>query len=501
MIPVMKFSEGLSDSRGAIHWVVATLLAAVTTAALVGLRANSATAGMVFLALVVWSSTQAGVTLSLYIAGLCALSFDFFFLLPLHTFWLAGPQQWVDMLTFAACSVVVSRLAERARRQTLQAEQRQADVERLYELSQEMMLHEEALGIIRYLPRLIARIFALTGVALYVCEQDQLYASTSDLPMSLRDSLRALAGEGLNPPQTVPDDFSAMSLMVGLRPLGALCWRPGSLSREVASSVCAQVSIMLARQLALETTARVEAAREGERLRTALIDSLTHELRTPLTSIRAAATTLIQSAGLDDAARLDMARIVDEESARLDRLIGDALEMAQIDAHVVQISLAPHHPRALLDQAVEESRAALAHHRVTVTADGSADPAWFDSHLLGRVLRHLLENVARHTPPGTHVKLASRRAAGRIEFTVEDDGPGIDALDLPLIFEKFFRGKRSAASGKGSGMGLAIVRAILAEHGGGIDASSIPGKGTAFHFWVPLVVKDPGKSAPRAIAS
>jgi two-component system sensor histidine kinase KdpD len=118
-------------------------------------------------------------------------------------------------------------------------------------------------------------------------------------------------------------------------------------------------------------------------------------------------------------------------------------------------------------------------------------PAWFDPHLLGRVLRHLLENAARHTPPGSRVGLSSRRAGDRLEFRVEDNGPGIDTLDLPLIFEKFYRGKKGASAGKGSGMGLAITRAILAAHGGGIEASSIPGKGASFRFWVPLVEKEP----------
>ncbi len=125
---------------------------------------------------------------------------------------------------------------------------------------------------------------------------------------------------------------------------------------EVATAVSAQVSIAVARSIAIEASTRMEAAREGERLRTALIDSLTHELRTPLTSIRAAATTLLQSEGLDEAARLDMVRIIDEEAARLDRLIGEAVEMAEIDANVVQVKMSPQHPRALLDQAVEESR-------------------------------------------------------------------------------------------------------------------------------------------------
>ena len=180
---------------------------------------------MVFLALVVWAATQAGLTLSLYIAALCAVSFDFFFLLPYHTFWLAGAQQWVDMLTFAACCLVVSRVAEKARRQTRQAQQRRQDVERLYELSQELMLYEDAEGLIRDLPRLIHRIFSLNGVVLYVSERDQFYASTSELPMSIQASLRAMT-QGPNPTLAIPGDLTARPLMLGMRPVGAMAWRP-----------------------------------------------------------------------------------------------------------------------------------------------------------------------------------------------------------------------------------------------------------------------------------
>ena len=489
--------KGLSDSRGIVHWFVGTLMATATTLSLVWLGANSTTAGMVFLVLVVWSATQAGIWLALYIAVLCALSFDFFFLLPYHTFWLAGAQQWVDMLAFAACSVVVERVAERARRQTRQAEQRREDVERLYALNQEMMLHEDAEGLIRDLPRLINRIFALDGVVLYVSDQEQFYTSTADLPMSIRASLQAMT-QGQNPTLVIPGGFTVRTLMLGLRPVGALGWRPGrrgGLSHEVATAVNAQVAIVLARSIALEATARMEAAREGERLRTALIDSLTHELRTPLTSIRAAATTLLESEGMDEAGRMDLAAIVDEEAARLDSLIGEAVEMAEIDANVVEVHLAPQHPCALLELAVEESQKTLASHRVTIAAEDEQEendePAWFDPHLLGRVLRHLLENAATYTPPGSSITLSSRRAVDRLEFRVEDNGPGIDALDLPLIFEKFYRGKRGAITGKGSGMGLAIIRAILTAHGGVIEATSQPGQGSCFRFWVPLVEKEP----------
>jgi two-component system sensor histidine kinase KdpD len=280
-----------------------------------------------------------------------------------------------------------------------------------------------------------------------------------------------------------------------MRHVGALGWRPAVLSREVATAVSAQVAIVLARSIAIEASTRMEAAREGERLRTALIDSLTHELRTPLTSIRAAATTLLEAKGLDDAGRLDLVTIVDEEAERLDMLIGEAVEMAEIDAQVVQVHLMSQHPRALLEQAVEELRGTLAKHKVSIALEEQEkpdEPAWFDPHLLGRVLRHLLENAASYTPPGSRILLNSRRGGDRLEFLVEDNGPGIDALDLPLIFEKFYRGKKGTTAGKGSGMGLAITRAILAAHGGGIEVSSVTGKGASFRFWVPLVEREPG---------
>lgn len=174
-------------------------------------------------------------------------------------------------------------------------------------------------------------------------------------------------------------------------------------------------------------------------------------------------------------------------------LIGEAVEMAEIDTNAVEVHLAPHHPAALLEEAVEKSRKALVGHKASVissTAE-SNHAVWFDAHLLGRVLRHLLENAGSHTPSGTQINLSYRHIDDRLEFSVEDNGPGIDAEDLPMIFEKFYRGNRSSNARKGSGMGLAIARAILLAHNGGIEAKSQPGKGATFRFWVPLVEKDP----------
>ncbi|MGD0157297.1 MAG: ATP-binding protein [Terracidiphilus sp.] len=496
MIPEGKSMGVPAYARQALRWLAATAVAALTTFLLVWLGANSTTAGMVFLVLVVWWATQSGTVLSVYTAVVCAICFDYFFLPPIHTFRIEGAQQWVAMISFAISCVVVSRLSERARQQTLQAEQRQADVGKLYELSQEMMLFEDADRLLHDLPGAINRIFSLQGVMLYVSDYDRFYPSSGDASASVQAHTKAVA-LGLSPAVAAFGGYQTTALVLGLKPVGALAWQPDVLSQEVATAVSAQVSIAVARSIAMEASTRIEAAREADRLRTAMIDSLTHELRTPLTSIRAAATTLLQGEGLDEAARLDMVRIIDEEAARLDGLIGEAVEMAEIDANVVQVKMSPQHPRALLDQAVEQSRKALGTHRVTILAeDGQADvdeTAWFDPHLLGRVLRHLLENFAAHTPPGSRVTLSSTRTDERLEFSVEDNGPGIDARDLPLIFEKFYRGKQGAGRHKGTGMGLAITRAILKAHGGGIEASNVPGSGARFRFWVPLIEKEPSR--------
>ena len=262
------------------------------------------------------------------------------------------------------------------------------------------------------------------------------------------------------------------------------------LSREISTAVGAQVAIVLARAITMEATARLEAGREADRLRTALIDSLTHELRTPLTSIRAASTTLLAEGELDEDTRFDLVKIIDEESARLDALIGRSVEMAELDANVLEARPEPQFPRTFLEDVVEKARKSLARHHVSITTEQPEKAVSFDAHLLGRVLRHLLENAASYTPPGSCIRLSSRRNRDCLEFKVDDDGPGIDPLDLPRIFDKFYRGTRGAMSRTGSGMGLAIARAIMAAQGGSIEAASEPGHGACFRCWVPLGEND-----------
>lgn len=473
------------DWQNAGRWAGAVALTAMTTAVLVWTGVHASTAGLVFLVLVVWTAAETGIVLSLLIALLCATAFDYYFLPPYRTLILAGPQEWISMLSFVACSVATGRVAERAKRQARRAEERRVDMERLYTLSQELMLHEDGVSLMRELPGIIRRTFSLGAVALYARNGEQFYASPADAPEGVKAALREAANEQRAPFAAV-EGFSVHSLMLGMQPVGGLGWRPDKLPVELTTSIGAQCAIALTRAMAVEATARAEAVREGERLRAALIDSLSHELRTPLTTIRAAATTLRQNEGIDEETQRDLIGAVDEESARLDAIIGEAIEMAEIQAQAVRVRPALLRTRSFLEQVVNESRGMLSRHAVMIEVAEPDDPAWFDPRLLSRVFRHLLENASRYTPAGTHIVLRSRQFEGRIEFEVEDHGPGIDASELPLVFEKFYRGKLGAKAGKGTGMGLAIARAIVQAHGGDMDARSVPGTGTLISMWLPI---------------
>ncbi len=470
--------------KTALQIAVAALLTVAVTAALAWAHAGEVTAAMGFLVLVVWTGAQAGIVPSLFTAILCSLTFDYFFLLPYHTFVLAGLPEWIAMSSFLASSLAAGGVAERARHQTEQAERRREDVERLYKLSQEMMLHEDAAQLRQALPQLIRSIFALDEVVLYFLDQNLWNTTTGAPPEIIQNALSNLM-KNTTSSSVQTGEYWSRPLQLGLRCMGILAWKPAQLSPELATAISAQIAIALTRAIAIETTARAEAARESEYLRTALIDSVTHELRTPLTSIRAAATTLLQGDGLDEETRRDLASVVDEESERLDTLIGQAVEMAEIDAHTIQPKLELLDPQLFLEQVVEQSQRILGKHQIVIQSQG-ASPARFDARLLARVFHHLLENAARYAPPGSQIKLTCHTTADRLEFSVADSGPGIAEADVPHVFEKLYRGKTGIRVGKGTGMGLAIARAIVMAHRGSIEVASSPGQGARFSLWVPL---------------
>jgi two-component system sensor histidine kinase KdpD len=451
--------------------------------------ANETTVALAFLIFVLLTASRWRLAYSVYLSILCTLLYNFFFLPPVGRLTIADRRNWVALAAFLCSSVLVSHLSDKERRHAEAAEARRGEIERLYEFSQQLLLQENLRGLARATPSIAASVFGFRAVALYVRDEDAAYYSdpgkellpTVDLKLA---ALQADAGV------TERDGVYIIPLSLGMRSPGALALIDGGYSPQIYEAIGSLVAIALERAAAVERSSRLEAWRQGERLRSALIDSVTHDLRTPLTAIRAAATTLASQSDLADHDRAELVAVVDEESARLDRLIGQAIEMAQLDAAAVQIHPEPQDVRGLIETTLEEMRPLLRDRAVEVEVAAGLPSISLDRGLIRRVLRHIVENAARYSPAGSPISIRASCDEYRLLVTVSDRGPGIELSEQPFVFDKFFRGKRQQSLAAGTGMGLAIVKAILEAHGGGIGLASRTGEGTRFTFWLPLVASN-----------
>jgi two-component system sensor histidine kinase KdpD len=444
---------------------------------------NQTTVALTFLALVLVVATRWRLAYSVYLSALCTLLYNFFFLPPVGTLRISDPQNWVTLGAFLAASGLVSHLAAAERRAAAQSEARRREVERLFEFSEQLLLHDDLRALARTAPSLIATVFQLRAVALYIREQGRAYYSDPGNELLSLEVIKRLAEEPEATVKTSPG-IRLLPLALGMRSSGALAVADAQYPDAMYEAIAGLMAIALERASALERFSHIEASREGERLRSALLDSVTHELRTPLTAIRAAATMLISQPGLAESDRREMHAVLDEESARLDHLIGQAVEMAQLDSESLQVRARPQSLREVIDLALEDARILLKDRVVKIFVPDDQPPVAMDRELVRRVLHQLIENAAKYSPQALPIAISSQLAEDRLFVTVADRGPGIAESELPFVFDKFFRGKQRERV-QGSGMGLAIAKAILRAHGGGIEVKSRAGEGAAFTFWLP----------------
>ena len=448
------------------------------------LHVNQTTVALSFLALVQLAAFGWGLEYSIYLSVFCTLLYNFFFLPPIGRFTIADPQNWIALLVFLAAAVFISRISESERRQTTISEIRRREMELLYDFSQQLLMDEQVHEVAHHAPQLIASIFAFPCVALYLAENDRVQFSSPGNEFVSIDRLRAVA-QAPDAPRFPLQNARIVPLKIGLRANGAVAMIEADYSDGLYDAIGGLLAVALERAAALDRFARMEAAREGERLRSAVLDSITHELRTPLTAIRAAATSLLSQPALVESQRRELLSIVEEESFRLNRLLGHALEMARLESPGIQLGLRPLQMQDVIERALEESRAMLRGRKVSVDLPSDLPPVPMDGELLGRVFHHLLENAARYSPAGSPVRISARLEQNRLLVSVQDEGQGIDEAEQPLIFGRFFRGSRQPRQMQGTGMGLAIAKAIINAHKGGIDVISRPNQGSTFVFWIP----------------
>jgi two-component system sensor histidine kinase KdpD len=442
---------------------------------------NPTTVALTFLVVVLLTSAYWGLRVALYLSVIATAIFNFFFLPPVGTFTIADPQNWIALLSFLVTAVVASNLAERARREAEQAKRRRTEVERLYALSQQLLTADNAVRLLNIVPSYLAETFALSGAGLIVAGKETIYRSSPNTPID-SETLKAVLARG---EPIMSADVSYVPLRIGVRTTGAIGIVGGQLPRETLEAIGSLVGIAIERAKAVEELTRSQAMQENERLRSALLDSVAHEFRTPLTGIKAAVTSLLSSYELDDDQRRELLTVIDEEADRLNRLVGEAAEMAQLDSHMFKLDLQPHRVRDVVEAALQSARSALQEHPVEVNVSDTLPEVKFDFDRIREVLLHLLENAGKYAPAGTPIRVSTELKNGWVVTSVADRGPGIDPFEQALIFDKFYRGRDQRFTAHGTGMGLAIAKVIVEAHRGRIEVVSQLGKGAVFSFTLP----------------
>ncbi len=257
----------------------------------------------------------------------------------------------------------------------------------------------------------------------------------------------------------------------------------------------------------LADRARAEAVRaESETLRGTLLSSVSHDLRTPLAAITGAATTLRDQA-VDEGTRRELVETICDEAGRMERLVGNLLDMTRLASGAVTARREWIPVDEIVGSALARTEDQLGRHLVRTDVRQGETLVSVDPVLVEQLLVNVLENAARHTPPGTEVSILASAGPGGLDLEVADRGPGVPPGDEERVFERFHRGGR--ATGQGAGLGLAIARAIAEVHGGTLRVSGRPGGGASFRLLLPAggispkvdVETEPGPIAPGARGS
>jgi two-component system, OmpR family, sensor histidine kinase KdpD len=448
-------------------------------------RFNATTVAFTYLLAILGVSALWGLAVSLFMSLAATLAYNYFFLPPIGTFAIADPQNWVALITFLVTSVLASDLATRARNQAAEANRRSREVERLYRFSQRLLSAGNPIELLNAIPRQIVDTFEVGAAAMFLVDKQKMYRSGMILPQLDVDDLKAvIAREDL-----VIDERRAVCfapLRLGSRILGSVGISGPVLSRQSLEALGTLIAVAIERAYAIELVGRTEAAREGERLKSALLDAIAHDFRTPLTSMKASVTSLLSGPKLDEGQRNDLLNVINEECDRLNRLVGEAAEMARLEAGEVKLQVEPHQVNELISESLDTCKGVLGARPIHLDVKNPDQRVAVDPARAREVLVHLIENANLYSAPDQPITISTEERGDFVVFNVADRGPGIGDTELGLIFDKFYRGTDQRYRVQGTGMGLPIAKAIVEAHGGTISAISQLGHGSVFSFSLPV---------------
>jgi two-component system sensor histidine kinase KdpD len=426
-----------------------------------------------------------GLFQAVFVSVVATLSFNFFFLPPFGTFTIADPQNWIALLAFLITAVIASELSNRVHRQAAAAVEQRREVERLYALSRAVLLDtgEGTLGSV--IAHQIAETFGFHGVLLYDLRAGRIFsAGPEDLTVSPEQL------QSLQETTELGEGSRAALVRLGNKPVGVLAVR-GDIGVAALEAIANLVAISLEKAASQELANQARAARQSEELKSSILDALAHEFKTPLTSIKAASTALLSKTSTPPEQQHELLSIIDEETDRLTNMVTEAIQVSRIDAGKIKLTRMPTAVSEIVSSVMTQMKSRLDDRPVEVHVESSLPEISVDRDLIELAVRQLVDNALKYSRPGTPVAVHASSAGDLVRFSIRDAGPGIAHHEQRRIFEKFYRGEAIRNQLPGSGMGLTVVKDIVAAHSGAIRVESSPATGTSFIMELPAAPRAP----------
>jgi two-component system, OmpR family, sensor histidine kinase KdpD len=443
---------------------------------------------LVFLTAVLASAIAWGLWPSLFAAILSMLAYNFFFMPPLYTFTVGDPENVLALFFFLIVAVIVSNLTARTRSQMVTARSRAKTTAELYAFSRKVAgigALDDLLWATAY--QISSMLNIRTVLLMPAKEGDGLEVASGYPPEDHLDSADMAAarwtwdrnhpaGRGAD---TLPGGKRLfLPLRTGSGPVGVIGIdrdTSGALltpdERRLLDALCDQAAVAIERISLAKGLDEARVLAETERLRAALLTSISHDLRTPLASILGTVSSLRSFPGKYSAAeREELLATLQEEAERLNRFVSNLLDMTRLESGAIELKLELIDVAEIVGSALQRAGNVVAGHRVEVDIEPGLPMLRLDAVLFEQVLFNLLDNAAKYSPAGSRIDLRAKRDGELVEIEVVDEGPGIPPADFERIFDKFYRVQAQDRRRAGTGLGLAICRGFVEALGGWIVA-------------------------------
>jgi len=455
---------------------------------------------MLYLLAVVLSAVRLGRRPAVLTAILSVMAFDFFFVPPRFTFAVTDTEYLITFGALFTVGLVISTLVSQSRERAEAIRDREVQTASLYYLSRDLAVASDLEGILDALIRNIAESLG-ARIAVLLPEEERLEVkrASSELVLDLKELAvadwafrnRSAAGPGTEtlvsaallylPMQTT----GAVLGILGVRLIDEADYK-SPLSRRLLEAFATQAALAIERVHLGKQAQQAQILQARESLERALLNSISHDLRTPLVSITGALGALRDKGSpLEQEAREDLLDAAWEDAGRLNRFVGNLLDMTRLESGALKLKLIPCDVQDLLGCALAALEPQIGKRRIEVRVPSGLPLVSMDMVLMAQVVVNLLDNALKYTPRDSSIELAAELADGTLTLSVSDRGPGIPENDLKRVFDKFYRVPVPEGAG-GTGLGLSICRGIVEAHGGSIHAENREGGGLRVIVALPI---------------